>query len=93
MQDRPQSDRAAAAELPLPVTGFLRLARILGDRDTPALIPTSRSAWYRGMEQGKYPKPIYLSERTPVWRVEDIRQILETGKWTPSADATSGVAA
>jgi len=43
---------------------------------TPVL-PISRAKWYEGVREGKYPKPIKLSERISVWRWEDIRAILE----------------
>ncbi|MBF0230728.1 MAG: AlpA family phage regulatory protein [Desulfamplus sp.] len=62
----------------LPSTGFLRLWQIVGDkkRDIPALIPVSKSSWWTGCKTGKYPKPVKLSERTTVWRVEDIRRLI-----------------
>ncbi|MFK7890453.1 MAG: helix-turn-helix transcriptional regulator [Granulosicoccus sp.] len=69
----------------LPATGFLRLAQILGNpRAEPPilpLIPVSKSSWWEGVKQGHYPPPIKLASRTTVWRVADIRQLIETGKW------------
>ena len=65
----------------LPETGFLRLPQIIGDRKTnppiPALIPVSRSTWWQGVKDGRYPKPVKLGERCTAWRVEDIRQLIE----------------
>lgn len=55
----------------LPEAGFVRLPTIL------ALFPISKSAWWDGVRQGKYPQPVKLSERTTAWRVSDIRQLLE----------------
>lgn len=49
---------------------FLRLPEVL------ALFPVSRTAWYQGIKDGKYPAPVKLSERTAAWRVSDIRALL-----------------
>lgn len=61
--------------------GFLRVKDIVGDRDKkiPAIIPISAASWWNGVKSGKYPKPIKLGPRTTVWRVEDIRQLIEHG--------------
>jgi predicted DNA-binding transcriptional regulator AlpA len=52
----------------LPETGFLRLPQVL------AFIPVGRSTLWAGIKQGKYPRPLKLSERITVWRAEDIRE-------------------
>lgn len=66
----------------LPETGFLRIKDICGDRNAipsiPALIPVSRSAWWAGVKAGRYPQPVKLGPKTTVWRVEDIRQLIES---------------
>ncbi|ESS72881.1 transcriptional regulator, AlpA family [Methyloglobulus morosus KoM1] len=64
----------------LPEAGFLRGWQIWGSkhRNIPALIPISRSSFLSGVKTGKYPKPVKLSERTTAWRVEDIRQLIES---------------
>ena len=54
----------------LPETGLLRLNQIL------RFIPISRSAWWAGVKNGRYPKSYKLSERTTVWKVEDIRALI-----------------
>lgn len=54
----------------LPETGFVRLSQVL------SLFPVSRTAWYEGIKDGKYPAPIKLSERTAAYRVSDIRALL-----------------
>ncbi len=60
-----------------PEIGFLRLRDIIGDRDNPGIIPVSRSSWYKGIAEGRYPKPVKLGERTSAWRVEDIRKLID----------------
>lgn len=64
--------------------GFLRASQILGNRKKgiPALIPVSRSSWYAGVRDGKYPKPQKLGPRTSVWRASDILAILDSGGQT-----------
>lgn len=55
----------------LPETGFVRLPQIL------SLIPISRSAWWAGIREGKFPQGIKLGSKTTVWRAEDIRNLIE----------------
>ena len=55
-------------------TGFVRLTQIL------CLIPISRSAWWAGVRDGKYPKAIKLGSKTTVWRAEDIRALIDIGR-------------
>jgi len=67
----------------LPSTGFLRLSQIVGNAkaDPPIspLIPIGKSSWWLGVRDGRYPRPIKLGPRTTVWRVEDIRALIESG--------------
>jgi len=52
-------------------TGFLRLPDVL------SLIPVSKTSWYSGVAEGRFPKPIRLSARTSAWKVEDIRKLID----------------
>jgi len=64
----------------LPTTGYLRLHSIIGDtkKGITGVFPVSRSAWYQGIRDGKYPKPINLGgSRSTAWKVEDIKALLE----------------
>jgi predicted DNA-binding transcriptional regulator AlpA len=61
----------------LPTEGFLRLNQIIGNKGAPAIIPVSRSTWWAGVREGRFPKPIKLSKRTTAWRVSDIRALIE----------------
>lgn len=67
----------------IPETGYLRLPQIIGnpkkEPPTPGLIPISKSAWWAGVKDGRYPKAVKLGPRTTVWRVEDIRALIEKG--------------
>ena len=71
----------AAMQHALPITGYVRIWQIIGDRKKgiPPVIPISRSSWWAGVADGRYPKPVKLSERCTVWRVEDIRAMLDKG--------------
>jgi predicted DNA-binding transcriptional regulator AlpA len=62
------------AHLPnLPETGFLRLKQIVGPK---GLIPVSKSTWWQGVRDGRYPAPVKLGRRITAWRVEDIRKLI-----------------
>lgn len=54
----------------LPKTGFLRLPEVL------ALIPVSKSTWWAGIKDGRFPAPVKLGPRTTAWRAEDIRALI-----------------
>lgn len=59
----------------IPETGFLRLSSILAPNGP---IPVSKSTWWKGIKSGRYPEPLrHLGARVTVWRVEDIRALLE----------------
>ncbi len=58
----------------LPQTGFLRLKSILAPNGP---IPVSKSTWWAGVKDGRFPEPVKLGERITVWRVEDIRELLD----------------
>lgn len=60
----------------LPDTGFLRLSSILAPHGP---IPVSKSTWWAGIKDGRFPKPVKLGARITVWRVADIRSLIETG--------------
>lgn len=49
---------------------LLRLPQVLN------LIPVSRSAWWAGCKNGRYPKPVKIGPRTTAWRAEDIKVLL-----------------
>jgi hypothetical protein len=65
----------------LPETGYLRLKQIIGDRNAsppiPPIIPVGRTTWWAGVRSGKFPPATKLGPATTVWRVEDIRALIE----------------
>ncbi len=72
----------------LPETGFVRLQSIIGDPKSnppvPAIIPVSKSTWWAGVKSGRFPEPIKLGPRITVWRVEDIRELIENNSVSPT---------
>lgn len=69
-------------EIQLPEVGFLRLKQIIGDKKSnppmPGILPISRTSWYQGIKQGYFPAAVKLGTKSSVWRVEDIRKLLES---------------
>jgi prophage regulatory protein len=66
----------------LPSNGFLRERQILGDPlanpHMPALIPVSRSTWWRGINDGRFPAPVKLGPRITAWRADDIEALIRS---------------
>ena len=60
----------------LPETGFLRLRAILAPAGP---IPVSKSTWWQGVKDGRFPRPVKLGKRITVWRAQDIQRLIETG--------------
>lgn len=59
---------------------FLRLHQILGDtrRGISPILPISRSSWWQGIKDGKYPAGLKLGPKTTVWRELDIAALLNS---------------
>lgn len=60
---------------------LLRLKHIIGDEkaDPPItpIIPISKTAWWKGVAEGKYPQPIKLSEKVTVWRADEVQKLVD----------------
>jgi prophage regulatory protein len=56
---------------PLPDAGFVRLPKVLD------VYPVSRSTWWQGVKDGRFPQPVKISDRITAWRVSDIRRLLD----------------
>jgi prophage regulatory protein len=50
---------------------LLRLPEVL------KLYPVSKSSWYAGMAEGRYPAAVKLSKRSVAWRQSDIEALIE----------------
>jgi len=65
----------------IPSHGFLRLHQIL------RIIPISKTSWWEGCRRGHFPRPLKLTSRTTVWKVEDIHALIESvGKQQDNGD-------
>ena len=78
--------------LSLPETGFVRISQIL----FPGPIPISKSCWWAGVKTGRFPKPIKLGPRIALWRVEEIRELIdilssEGSDWLPTSSCIKDV--
>lgn len=61
-------------DLKFPQTGLVRLSQILAPAGP---IPVSKSTWWQGVKDGRFPQPQKLGPRTTVWKVDDIRALFE----------------
>jgi len=63
-------------------SGFLRIKQILGDKNQfppiQPIFPVSKSNWWAGVKDGRYPKPVKLGPRTTAWRISDIKKLLDS---------------
>lgn len=50
-----------------PITGFIRERQL-----RPHILPVAHSTLWRMVAEGRFPKPIKLSERVTAWRIEDV---------------------
>ena len=59
---------------------LLRLKHIIGDnKSTPPILPIlpiSKSTWWAGVKEGKYPKPIKIGPNITVWRSDEIQALI-----------------
>jgi len=66
----------------LPLTGFLRIKQIIGDKKAkppiPALIPVSSALFWAKVKNGDWPKPVKISSNCTAWKVEEIRVLMES---------------
>ena len=61
-------------KLDFPESGFVRLSSILAPKGP---IPISKSTWWAGVKDGRFPKPQKLGPKTTVWRAKDIIALFE----------------
>ena len=54
----------------LPEVGFIRINEVL------KIFPIGKSTLWQRVKDGRFPKPVKLSERTTAWKVEDIRDLI-----------------
>jgi prophage regulatory protein len=57
-------------------TGYVRLADILAPAGP---LPISKSTWWAGVKEGRYPAAVKLGRRITAWKIEDILALMERG--------------
>jgi len=57
-------------------TGYVRLADILAPAGR---LPISKSTWWAGVKEGRYPAAVKLGRRITAWKVADILALIERG--------------
>jgi hypothetical protein len=64
----------------IPESSLLRISQILGNpkKGLPPIIPVSATTWWKGVKEGKFPRPVKLSYGVTCWRSEDIRALVES---------------
>ena len=65
------------SDMPSISPSFLRLKHIIGDSNTPPIIPISKSSLWDGVKKGKHPQPIKIGDNITVWRSDDIQQLVD----------------
>ena len=81
MQVNQQEQLSVKNTLPDSDDALVRLSQIVGDKKSgiwPPIIPVSKSTWWAGVANGRFPKPIKLAERTTCWRVGSIRTLIKS---------------
>jgi len=54
---------------------LLRLSQII-----PDILPVSKSHFWQGVKDGRYPQPVKLSTRVTTWRESDILALVRKGE-------------
>ena len=57
---------------PLPAEGFARLPQVLH------VLGIGKTCLWDGIKEGRFPRPVKISPRVSVWRVEDIRNLINS---------------
>lgn len=67
-------------QIEFPRTGYVRLKQILPPHGP---IPVSKSTWWAGVRDGRFPKPRKLGPGTTVWLAAEIRELFEQADQAP----------
>ena len=71
--DAVKCDAETMGAAKFPTTGFLRLNQILAPEGP---LPISKSGFWAGVKNGKFPRPRKISARVTVWLAKDINELL-----------------
>lgn len=71
--DKATAEQANVYIKEFPVSGYVRLNQIVGPNGP---LPISKSGFWAGVKNGKFPQPHKISPRVTVWKAEDIHDLL-----------------
>lgn len=61
--------------------------RLLRVRQVLEIVPVSRSTWWLGVKNGRYPKPVkHLGPRITCWRASEVMTLVEDAPQTPQKE-------
>lgn len=83
----------ATAAQPLSLEAFTQTASgvsLYRLKQVLARIPVSRSAWFAGVQAGRYPRSYSLGPRTTVWRSDDIDRVIASAGLAEAIPAGKG---
>ncbi len=66
----------------IPDFGFMRLPQVL------QVIPVSRTTWYDGIREGRFPKGIKITGNIVGWKVSDIKNLVQKIEEEAEANAS-----
>jgi predicted DNA-binding transcriptional regulator AlpA len=61
----------------LPPEGFVRINQLCNHKGTRGILSISKSSFWAGVREGRFPKPVKLGKRTTAWKVADIRKLID----------------
>jgi hypothetical protein len=76
LSERAGREKTEAAQLANDSRLWVRVYDICRSKRNPnSLLPISAGSWYRGVQEGRFPKPHKLG-RSSLWRLEDIKRLV-----------------
>jgi predicted DNA-binding transcriptional regulator AlpA len=60
----------------LPAEGLVRINQLCNHKGVRVILSISKSSFWAGVREGRFPKPIKLGKRTTAWKVDDIRALI-----------------
>jgi hypothetical protein len=82
LSERAGREKTEAAQLANDSRLWVRVYDICRSKRNPnSLLPISAGSWYRGVQEGRFPKPHKLG-RSSLWRLEDIKRLVSpSAQW------------
>lgn len=76
--DATQTKKAQKTEAPtLPLPEFLTRDELMRLTQVLMIVKIPKSSWWRGIKEGRFPKPIKLGVRTSAWLASDIKALID----------------